>query len=74
MRLLKCLDQNKADETVTEEVLSDSDVEKLKETGWKLCRANGMLNAVWIKSSNSWQELSSYGPDGKPAIHFVIRP
>ena len=74
MKLLKCIDQNKDDETATEEVSSDTNAEQLKQLGWTLCREIGVLNATWIQSSKSWQELSSIGSDGKAIIHFVIRP
>ena len=74
MRLQKCLDQNEYGETASQEVSSNTDIEQLKQLGGKLCRENGVLDAVWISGPKSWQELLSIGADGETIIHFVIRP
>ncbi len=74
MRLLKATDPNKHGEAGMEEVSSGEDIEVLKHLGRKLCQENGFLDTVWITGTNAWQELSTTGIDGKPLIHFVIRP
>ena len=73
MKLYKCLDQYKADEKAMEVVTSDDDVERLKQHGLKLCRENGVHDALWLVSTKSWQVLSST-IEGQPSFHFVIRP
>ena len=74
MKLLKATDPNKHGEAGMEEVSSSDDVEELKHLGRKLCQENGFLDTVWITSTKAWQELSTIDTDGKPLIHFVIRP
>ena len=74
MKLLIALNQTDIINESTSLIASGDDAEALKLVGWKLCRERGIADAVWIRSSESWQELQWISKDGKATIEFVIRP
>jgi len=69
MKLYKAFGNNESGDPQEELVMLSDNVAELKERGRRLCRDNGVENAVWIGSLESWQELSA-----NEHIYYVIRP